>query len=165
MLPIFWHNILHLLAIKTVGFQALNQPETYAVPIIKNAVSTAGFVSGGISVPPQATRVAMVATLHAASALLIQNGDVQSNFAMAALMAAFQDLMDASNSGNRLFIKPYKNGQGKLMLVMVLATGLIFATIYLTNQYLKLLKFSYHFGVQKIYFKRNIPKVEFIPLH
>ena len=80
-------------------------------------------------------------------------------------MAAFQDLMDSSNSGNIFFIKTYKNGQGKLMLVMVLATGLIFATIYLTNQYLKLLKFSYHFGVQKIYFKRNIPKVEFIPLH
>ena len=84
-------------AIKTVGFQALNQPETYVAPLIKNAVSTAGFVSGGICVPPQAcslaTRVAMVATLHAASALLIQNGDVQSNFAVAALMAAFQDLM------------------------------------------------------------------------
>ena len=76
MLPIFWHNILHLLAIKTVGFQALNHPETYAAPLIKNAVSTAGFVSGGISVPPQAARVAMVATLHAALALLIQNGDV-----------------------------------------------------------------------------------------
>ena len=118
-------------AIKIVGFQALNHPETYAAPLIKNVVSTAGFVSGRISIPFQTTRVAMVVTLRAALALLIQNGDVQSNFAMAALMAAFQDLMDSSNFGNVLFIKTYKNGQGKLMLVMVLATGLIFATIYL----------------------------------
>lgn len=61
-------------AIKTVGFSALNDPATYTGPIFKNTVSTAGFLSGGIAIPPQATRVAMVATLHAASALLIQNG-------------------------------------------------------------------------------------------
>ena len=153
-------------AIKTVGFQALNNPETYTGPLIKNAISTAGFVSGAAGVatiPTQTTRIAMVATLHAASALLIQNGDIQSNFAMAALMAAFQDLMNSSD--NMLFIKTYRKGQGKLMLVMALASGAIFATIYLTNQYFKLLKYSYKFGVQKIRFKRNRSKVQFIPLH
>ena len=51
------------------------------------------------------------------------------------------------------------------MLVIVLATGLILTTIYLTNQYFKLLKSAYHFGIEKIHCKRNSPKVEFIPLH
>ena len=107
----------------------------------------------------------MVAIFHAGSALLIQNGDVQSNFAMAALMAAIQDLMESTNSGNVLFIRSYRKGQVKLMLVIVLATGIILITTYLTNQYFKLLKSAYHFGIEKIHCKRNSPKVEFISLH
>ena len=47
----------------------------------------------------------MVATFHPGSALLIQHGDVQSIFAMAALMVAIQDLMQSTNSGNVLFIQ------------------------------------------------------------
>lgn len=87
---------------------------------------------------------------------------------MAALMAAFQDLMDSTSSANVPFVTTYQKGRGKVMLVMILSTGLIFTVLYLTKQYFKLLKSSYHFGVQKIYIlksKFNKPKVEFIPLN
>lgn len=98
-------------------------------------------------------RVAQIA-VFASSYAIATTTDPAINVGTAGVNAAFLaymlKILEASNNSNILFILPFKDGQSKLMLLMVIISGLVYilvyATIYAIKQYLKLCKSFYKFG-------------------
>ena len=133
---------------------------------------TTGFnylTSSGIDPTERVTCIIQVAIFSALSAAATTT-DPAVNTGVAGVNVAFlaymMKILETSNNNNIAFILPFKDGQGKVGLIMVLVTGLGFVLFYVTKSYLKLLKSSYSFGVRSVdkIFKK-FSKVQFIPVY
>lgn len=127
----------------------------------------------GLPPTEQGIRVAQVETMAALSAAStttdtsISDTTAGVNFAFLTYM---QKIIEASNHGNTPFIVPSKNGQGEVMLFILVVSSvgfmLVYAASYGIKQYVRLLKTSYTYGsklVKKL-FKKKSPKVQLIIL-
>ncbi len=133
-------------AINTVG-----RDITPAIDTVTTSIKY--LTTSGIDPTEKAVRVAQVAVFAAGSAIATTT-DPAINAGTAGLNAGFLaymvKILEASNNSNILFILPFKDGQDKVMLLMVVTGGLVYilvyATIYPIKQYLKLCKSFYKFA-------------------
>ena len=158
-------------AINTVGKTI--QPSMLVEPIVKTVTTGVDYLTAsGIDPTERAVRVAQVAVFSSVSAVA-STTDPATNVGIAGANAAFlaymMEILEAANHTNIPFILPFKNGQGKVFLILAFVGTMSVILVYATKKYLELLKSSYNFGLRLVdkmdkIFKRP-QKVQFIRLY
>lgn len=124
--------------------------------------------TSGLDPTDKALRVSQVAVFVAGFAIYTTTTFATSLATVGvnvAFLAYMLKILEASNNSNIPFILPFKDGQGKVILLMVVTCGLIYILVYAIKQYLKLCKSFYKFAHRsagRIFTKS--PKVPFIPV-
>ena len=117
-------------------------------PAIKTVTTGLDYLtSSGIDPTERVARVTQIAIFSALSAAATTTDPAVSTAvagANAAFLAYMMKVLEASNNTNIPFILPFKDGQGKVGLIMAVLTSLGFVLFYVIKGYLKLLKSSYY---------------------